>query len=678
MPFLGKTPSQIVDPEVDIDGGTIDGVSIGSVTANAGAFTNLTATGTLTLPDDGISGDDVNGGTISNFASTGIDDNATSTAITIDSAHNVGVKATSPSTYSSAADLVVDTGAAGGITVVSDSTSGGYGALFFADGTSGNEQYRGFVQYNHNNTTVDQMLIGTSATTAITIDSSQNVGIGTSPSNLLHVDKDTGSTPTVYINNSGADATDGAALKVQASGRGTGIADTSIFSVHNISDELFTVRNDGFVGIGQPSPTHLLHIRKASADNYIRLGSNGANDAGIYFNTGTDWTIGTDTSNSNAFDLSNSSSVGGASKVVVTTGGNVGIGTTSPAGPLHIQSATNRTIILDGTQATGSFTWQSIRRSGTEKWRWFLENDDDVTLYADVNSTGSVMRWASNGNVGIGTTSPSYKLDVDVGAPAGQDQLLGRFSSQAGTRSIAFVWDDSASTLGIGTQTNHSLAFHINGSSAERLRIDTYGGLNIKSVAGTQAATFGGSNLVNGITALPSSAATPFVVGRDTGSTRSAHFAGHLKFDAGYGIDYGVSGGSGITVSSNVLDDYEEGTWSPSIASGSASFYDATYTKVGRLVHLSVLLISITDLSSGTALQINGLPFASNNSTFVTSTGLSRFINRGNGTIVAYIGGNSNVVNFYALSAGADYLVVRHADLNNANANYYLNITYQT
>ena len=83
MPFLGKTPSQIVDPEVDIDGGTIDGVSIGSVTANAGAFTNLTATGTLTLPDDGISGDDVNGGTISNFASTGIDDNATSTALTV-------------------------------------------------------------------------------------------------------------------------------------------------------------------------------------------------------------------------------------------------------------------------------------------------------------------------------------------------------------------------------------------------------------------------------------------------------------------------------------------------------------------------------------------------------------------------------------------------------------------
>ena len=96
MPFLGRTPTQFVDPEVDINGGAIDGTAIGASSAAAGTFTNLTATGTLTLPDDGISGDDVNGGTISNFASTGIDDNATSTAITIDANQNVGIGTASP------------------------------------------------------------------------------------------------------------------------------------------------------------------------------------------------------------------------------------------------------------------------------------------------------------------------------------------------------------------------------------------------------------------------------------------------------------------------------------------------------------------------------------------------------------------------------------------------------
>lgn len=67
----------------DINGGTADNVVIGGATAAAGTFTNLTASGTLSFPDNSISGDDIDGGTISNFASTGIDDNATSTQFTI-------------------------------------------------------------------------------------------------------------------------------------------------------------------------------------------------------------------------------------------------------------------------------------------------------------------------------------------------------------------------------------------------------------------------------------------------------------------------------------------------------------------------------------------------------------------------------------------------------------------
>ena len=47
--------------------------------------------------DDGISGDKIDGGIISNFQSTGIDDNATSTAITIDASENVGIGNASPS-----------------------------------------------------------------------------------------------------------------------------------------------------------------------------------------------------------------------------------------------------------------------------------------------------------------------------------------------------------------------------------------------------------------------------------------------------------------------------------------------------------------------------------------------------------------------------------------------------
>ena len=142
--------------------------------------------------------------------------------------------------------------------------------------------------------------------------------------------------------------------------------------------------------------------------------------------------------------------------------------------------------------------------------------------------------------------------------------------------------------------------------------------------------------------------------------------------------DLYLSGGAylGGTGAANHLDDYEEGTFSPTISSGTASFSNATYTKVGRVVVVTVFFQSVSDQSSTTALQVGNLPFTSDSNTFSAHTGLSRHFNRGDGTIVAYMGGSSNVLNFYALDLGADYLAVRHQDLNNAGANYYATITY--
>ena len=82
---------------VDINGGTIDGTNIGASSAGTGAFTTLTAntsiTGTLaTAAQTNIT----SVGTLTGFTSTGIDDNADATAITIDSSENVGIGTTSP------------------------------------------------------------------------------------------------------------------------------------------------------------------------------------------------------------------------------------------------------------------------------------------------------------------------------------------------------------------------------------------------------------------------------------------------------------------------------------------------------------------------------------------------------------------------------------------------------
>jgi len=64
----------------------------------------------------------------------------------------------------------------------------------------------------------------------------------------------------------------------------------------------------------------------------------------------------------------------------------------------------------------------------------------------------------------------------------------------------------------------------------------------------------------------------------------------------------------------NTLDDYEEGTWTPSLG-GTATYTTqiGTYTKIGRVVHVTVSL-AVLALGTGSATQINGLPFSINGS----------------------------------------------------------------
>jgi len=68
----------------------------------------------------------------------------------------------------------------------------------------------------------------------------------------------------------------------------------------------------------------------------------------------------------------------------------------------------------------------------------------------------------------------------------------------------------------------------------------------------------------------------------------------------------------------NTLDDYEEGTWTPTSGTSGltvASFEYAAYTKIGRLVTAYCYIGSLNNTSGSTitSFQLNGLPFTSQN-----------------------------------------------------------------
>lgn len=99
---------------------------------------------------------------------------AGSTRCTIDSAGRVGIGTSSPGSYAAAADdLVVATSGTTGVTIRSSSSDNG--AIYFADGTSGDERYRGIVRYNHAS---DQLEFSANGATRWTINSTGNLVAG--------------------------------------------------------------------------------------------------------------------------------------------------------------------------------------------------------------------------------------------------------------------------------------------------------------------------------------------------------------------------------------------------------------------------------------------------------------------------------------------------------------------
>ena len=95
---------------------------------------------------------------------------------------------------------------------------------------------------------------------------------------------------------------------------------------------------------------------------------------------------------------------------------------------------------------------------------------------------------------------------------------------------------------------------------------------------------------------------------------------GNLVVASGHGIDFALTGNGSGSMSSELLDDYEEGTFTPSISVGSGSVtlksgYDLmSYTKIGNLVNIRGRIETDSVSSPSGTATLTGLPFTSSNS----------------------------------------------------------------
>jgi len=82
------------------------------------------------------------------------------------------------------------------------------------------------------------------------------------------------------------------------------------------------------------------------------------------------------------------------------------------------------------------------------------------------------------------------------------------------------------------------------------------------------------------------------------------HANGVISSTGGIALGVGTA-----NTASNVLDDYEEGTWTPTVNVGTVNTSGSTYTKIGRQVFLYFALSNFSNTSSSTDIEIRGLPF---------------------------------------------------------------------
>ena len=446
---------------------------------------------------------------------------------------NVGIGTTSPSKL---------------LTIAAESPT-----LRFEDISSSNytEMYvNNFDTYLNTN---GRFFIQNQGSTKFTVKSDGNVGIGTtSPSNKLTIgqavddnglkilgyDDESGSSVSLSVSSAGharlSQTTDGSSgyLFLQAENylqliAGTFIYTTSTFRVYDNTQLQFG--NSGDYKIYYSTSADNLYIH--TNDN---KGINVSNTGGVQFNTYGAGTLVTDASGNITV-----SSGGGAGGPYLPLAGGTMTGTNGVLMPdnfkLNLGTGSDLQIYHDGSNSyikdtgTGNLRIRStsLRLEGTDSSNMLVGSEgDSVSLYFnnskkfETSNTGVSVTGNGifTGNVGIGTTSPSEKLDVYGNAIVrgdivARDTYPSIYVNHSGT-AMGGIRSDATNKLELKTLTTAPLSFQVN--SSEKMRINSSGNVGIGTTSPNHKLDVNGGAQFN-----TNTGATPFYITRLGGTSQA-------------------------------------------------------------------------------------------------------------------------------------------------------------
>ena len=149
---------------------------------------------------------------------------------------------------------------------------------------------------------------------------------------------------------------------------------------------------------------------------------------------------------------------------------------------------------------------------------------------------------------------------------------------------------------------------------------------------------------------------------KDGGATLSDN----LLFNAsGKGVYLGVTSAT----ASNLLNDYEEGTWTPTFLNFSGTTQRADYTKIGELVHIQMYVSGISS-GTGSNAKVQNLPFVCKNNGWATTILQGAY---STSVVIARVQANASDIQFLGTNDNS----LPGSDIDNSSF-FVLQVTYKT